>query len=348
MFNLIIPYHNPSIKEVDRLFRSLTRQCISYKIFKVIVVDDNSDNKKEYQKYISDNFISIGMDVEFVSTSTTIHCPGNTRRAGMDYLDPDAEWLCFCDQDDYFEDGAFANVIDYIKKNDSKETPIYVVSTIMVSYNQEKNESTKEFKHEQAWLHGKFYNIPKLIKKYNINFKKDLITHEDVYFNSLIIAKIFELGVDFNYFDIITYRWVENPESLTRKEYNDRGYFYENFNDYVCAASEPYWEGAKDKTNLVFVNQVMMTILHCYFYYEAASYYNGPYEYKDVLNCIVILLKKAQEELNYDLDFIVDFLYEDPVKFSLVLENCELCSGKFICKTSLRDFIYKAGTMELI
>ena len=341
--NLILPYHNPSIEEVDRLFNSLTKQCVPYSIFKVIVVDDNSDNTEEYRYFIKDKYPLI--NVQFKQTATTIHCPGNTRREGMAHLDDDAQFVCFCDQDDYFEDGAFATVLDYIRN--ANHSPIYVVSTIMGSYNQEKQQYTEKFVHKQAWLHGKFYNVPDLIRKYNVNFKKDLVTHEDIYFNSLVLSILFKLRTDWDYLDAVTYRWVENPNSLTRRTYEDRGYFYENFGDYVTAAAEPFWEGARDKNDWVFVNQVMMTILHCYFYYEAASYYNGPDNFKDVLNCIILLLKKAQEGLDYDLDFIVDFLYSDPDKFDKVQRDCEICTGKTICKTSLRDFIYKVGKMEV-
>jgi hypothetical protein len=217
----------------------------------------------------------------------------------------------------------------------------------MSSYDQEKDIYLERIVHKAAWLHGKFYNIPDFINKYNINFKKDLVTHEDIYFNSLAIMYASRLNLDWDYLNVLTYRWVDNPNSLTRRDYHNRGYFYENFNDYIVATSEPFWEDAKDKNNILSVNQVLVSLLHCYFYYEAASYYEGPTPYKDVLMCIVRFLKRIQDELNYDLDFIVDILYTDPERYSSVLDDCELMTTKFICKTSLRDFVYNLGTMEV-
>ncbi len=344
--NLIIPYHNPELEEVDRLFTSLTKQGIPYDNFKVIAVDDNSDDVNRYREYINRNFvIPGGMNVQFVETDTDVHCPGNTRREGMKHLDNNADFLCFCDQDDFFEENAFALISEYIK-NYPFDEPIYVISTVMSSYDLETEQYTRDFPHKAPWLHGKWYNIPELIGKYNINFKKDLFTHEDIYFNSCVYAKLFDVESDLNYIDIRTYRWVENPNSITRGYKGERGYLYEWFQDYIEAASGPYWEQARDKGNVQFVNQIMMTILHCYFYYEAASYYEGPDKYKDVLNCIIRLFDKVQTDLDYDLDFIVNFVYSDAQKFSDVQEDCESCTGKIICKTSFKDFVYKVGVMD--
>lgn len=331
-FTLIIPCYKPD-KTIRRLFDSLTRQGISNDDLEIVVVDDNSDSLA-YRDVVR----SYGFNTIFAETDVEVHCPSNTRREGMNYVS--GEWLCFCDQDDYFEDNALSKVMSYIKAHDKT---IYVVSTIMRSYNEQTDKCEEEFAHKQAWLHGKWYSVDNLIKPFNINFKKDLVTHEDIYFNSLVLAKLFSLNTDWDYLDTYTYRWVDNPESITRKPTNDRGYLYENFNDYIVSAGEPYWNDAKETKNPVSVNQVIMTLLHSYFYYEAAIYYGGTKKYKDILQIIQKYLLDIVNEIGLSLDYIVSFVYSDPKKYNVVLHDCDMYTGKFVPTTSFKDFVYALG-----
>ena len=255
-FSLIIPCHNPS-KTIGRLFFSLQKQAIPNEDLEIIVVDDNSDSL-DYWNTIK----TFGMNVIFTATDVDIHCPGNTRREGMKYLH--GQWLCFCDQDDFFEDTAFKSVRDYITS--VTDHTIYVVSTIMRACKDDTYECHTDFVHKEAWLHGKWYSMENLIRPYGINFKKDLKTHEDIYFNSVVLSHLYDKAVNWDELNIYTYRWVDNKDSLTRRITDDRGYLFENFNDYITCASEPYWQGAKER-KYIFANQVIMTLLHAYFYY---------------------------------------------------------------------------------
>lgn len=339
LFSLIIPCHNPE-KTIDRLFKSLTKQYIDKNDLEIIVVDDNSNSLEYREKIQKYNFNFI-----FTETNTNIHCPGNTRRAGMPFVT--GEWLFFCDQDDFFEEGSLLKIRDYINqyKNDHI---IYLISTIMRGYNVEEDKFTKNFIHKQAWLHGKWYSMDNLIIPFNINFKKDLVSHEDVYFNALILSHLFSIEKDWDYLDIYTYRWVDNPDSITRTQVmtSERGYLYDNFKDYLIAAGEPYWDKAKGTKNIIFINQIMMTLLHAYFYYEAASFYEGPHNYADIIKIISEYIHQINNDLKLDLDYIVNFIYSDPQKYNLVKQDCEIATTPFIPKTSFRDFIYKLGNME--
>lgn len=338
LFSLIIPCHNPE-KTIDKVFDSLTRQGIHNNELEIILVDDNSDNIN-YQQQIKEKYGFF--NINFVKTNTNIHCPGNTRREGMKWIN--GKWLFFCDQDDFFEDNALYQIKNYIMEHQKKK--IYVISTIMRGYNDKTNIAHTEFAHKQAWLHGKWYSMENLIIPYHINFKENLKTHEDIYFNSEVYAVLFKLGIEWDALDIYTYKWVDNPESLTRKPTNDRGYLFENFNDYFISASEPYWEEAVKTKNVIFVNQIMMTILHAYFYYESASYYEGPDNYKDIVQLIYQYIQNVMKDLQMTLDDIVNFVYADPIKYKLIYEECIIYSGVFIPKTSFRDFIYKVGNMN--
>lgn len=334
-FSLIIPCYNTG-EMIRRVLDSLTRQGIDKDDLEIIIVDDNSTDK---------SFIEIAktydFNIIFTETHTTVHCPGNTRRQGMNCYT--GKWLFFCDHDDYFEDNILPKVKDYILN--CKHDPL-VICSIISSYNEEKHSYTLKLERKSAWLHGKFYNVDSLIRKYYINFKENLTTHEDIYFNSLVLSYLYREGVPYDYLDIMTYRWVEEITSITRsycKPGSVRGYMYDNFHDYIVAASEPYWEYAKKNGNPLFVNQIMMCLLHCYFYYEATSYYNGPSEFKDVLNYIVDYIKSMQVDLGYSLDDIVNYIYSDPLRFKQVQEECEISTNIFIPKTSFRDFVYRLG-----
>ena len=327
-FSLIIPCYNTGEK-IRRIFNSLEMQNIGKDDIEIIVVDDNSTDLS-YRDIVRE----YDFNCIFAETDVEIHCPGNTRREGMKYVT--GEWLCFCDHDDYFESNALFNVKSYIQNLNHKA---YIISTIMNGYDEDKHKYGTVFAHKSAWLHGKFYSMDNLIKPYNLNFRKDLVTHEDIYFNSSTLSVLFSIGQDWDYLDVSTYRWVDNPDSITRQKRDDRGYLYENFNDYIVSASEPFWDRAKKTGAYIYINQIMMTILHSYFYYEAVSYYEGPDDYRDIVEDIRQFIKKVMAEFNFEPNHIIDFVYADPYKYEKVLEDCCIYVGKFIPKTSFKDFV---------
>ncbi len=332
LFSIIIPCHNSKTESIKNLMHSLTKQGIDKDDLQVIIVDDNSSDKSylDICKTFEDE-----LNVEYYHTDTDIHCPGNTRIEGMKHVK--GGWLCFCDHDDYYEDNALKQIKIYTGNLDHT---VYVISTIMHSVDPETHDYVDEFAHKSAWLHGKFFNYNKLIKPYNINFKKDLVTHEDIYFNSSVLNVLFQLNTDLDYLDINTYCWVNDEESITRTIRNDRGYLYENFEDYIICAAEPFMDMAIKTHRIEYVNQIMMTLLHSYFYYEAAVFNEGQAEYSDVLEIIRKFVKNIQNNLGYSLSDIVGFIYADVVKYYVVKGDCEICVGKFISSKSFKDFIY--------
>lgn len=332
-FSMIIPCYNTGGR-VERLFNSLTRQGISKDDIQIIVVDDNSTDKSYLDIVRTYDFNTV-----ITYTDTLIHCPGNTRREGMKFVE--GEWLCFCDHDDYYEDEALYKVKKFIE---NLNHTAYIISTIMNGYNEERQEYGERFAHKQAWLHGKFYSMNNLIKPYNINFKKDLVTHEDIYFNSSCLSVLFSKQKDWDYLDVFTYRWVDDASSITRQQREDRGYLYENFNDYIVSASEPFWENALKTRDWVFVNQIMMTLLHAYFYYESVSFYAGPDNFTDVVEHIRNFILRIIKDFNITANDIIDFVYIDPNKYYKVLQDCEQYVNKFIPKTSFRDFVLRLST----
>ncbi|MBQ1570459.1 MAG: glycosyltransferase family 2 protein [Clostridiales bacterium] len=335
LFSLVIPCYKPE-KTIFRLFDSLTRQGIPKDDLEIILSDDNSGNL-DYREQLK----TYGFELIFTETHVDVHCPGNTRQAGL--VLAKGEWAFFADQDDFFEDNALQNIKSYIQNHAGKK--MYVISTIMRSYDPDTDDCYFDHVHKGAWLHGKWYSMDNLIRPYNITFKKDLYSHEDVYFNDCCLAVLFNLGTDWEYLDIPTYRWVDNPESITRQKRDDRGYLYENFNDYLEAAAGPYWMGAEDVQNIIFRNQVLMTLLHAYFYYECATYLYGAKDYVDILELIRKFVYRMINELQMTPEFIVDYVYSDAYKYDKVFQDCRIDVG-FIPKTSFRDFIFRLTNVE--
>ena len=336
-FSMVIACHNSS-KYIERLLTSLANQNLAREDLQVILVDDNStDNWQEIaRKYISK------LNIEFYSTNTSIHCPGNTRNEGMKHVK--GEWLCFCDHDDLYENEALYKVKTYLEKSKEKD----VLCTMLRSWDEKTNKFTELYR-KQAWLHGKFYNV-RFLEENNIIFKPDLITHEDIYFNSCVLNALVLKGRPmWSFYDIPTYRWIDEPTSITRgytvQNKSIRGYLMDNFNDYIISATEPYWDSAMSG-NVWCIHQILMCLLHCYFYYEESSYFHGPSNYKDVLEHIKSLLKNIRDNFNISNEMIINYIYQDPKLYDDVKADCEIHEGRFIVKTSFRDFIFKIGHEE--
>ena len=328
-FSLIIPCYNTALKDLDRLLSSVTRQGICKDDLQVIIVDDGSTDTSFYA--IADSYEDL-LNIEIHVSDYEMHCPSNSRRFGMQFVKN--EWVCFCDHDDFFEDNAFSIVRGIIEQTGEQ----YLVCTLMRSWDEENDKYTV-IDNQQAWLHGKFYNMKNLCAVKPINFKKDLISHEDIYFNSAVGSVLFSMNRDFLYHPIPTYRWVENPNSVSRRPRDDRGYMFENFNDYIIAASEPFFDGAKSGDDMS-LNQFLMTLLHAYFYYETASYHFGAKDFKDCLLYIRDFMQLIMTEFDMSSDDIVNYVYSDPARYNLVRRDCDLLCGDFIEKTSFRNFIY--------
>ena len=89
----------------------------------------------------------------------------------------------------------------------------------------------------------------------------------------------------------------------------------------------------------------MMTLLHCYFYYEAASFYEGPEKYKDIYQIIrrfvrLIIDKYPKSDSLADIiNELINYIYQDPLLYHKVREDSEDITYKFIEKTSYKDWI---------
>lgn len=336
VLSIIIPCWNCS-KTIGRLLDSILANNISKDIYEVIVCDDKStDNFLDIVKTYEDK-----IDFVYCETTRDFHCPGNTRQAALPYIH--GEWFTFIDDDDMFEPDALKQVLVYLKINEN----IYTVCTNFREYFYEENEYGRELIGEatDTWLHGKFFNKAKTLDEFGCRFEDDLFSHEDIYFNSYNLSHLVENGLDYIYLPIFTYKWVHNPESLSRSFFNGKYYYIETYlDDYVHGSSYPFFDlfhrSENQETKDFAVRQIMMTMLHSYFYYQASVWRLGS---NGTLDTAYIALKnfkrKIINELNVDNVFIINYIYKDPIRYDEIKNNCRPGSNPFVETKSFRDFI---------
>jgi len=334
--SIIIPCYNCR-KTIARLLNSIIQNGWDKEDYEVIVCDDKStdgflDVVRTYEEQI--NFI-------YCETTRDVHCPGNTRQAALQYVT--GEWFTFIDNDDMFEVDAFNKVFNYIEQHQDA----YVVATDFREYFVESESYGRVFEGGDAitWLHGKFYNKAKILDEFGTHFEDDLFSHEDVYFNSYIVARLVSMQIDYDYYKIYTYKWVCNPESLSRSYFSKDHFYIETYlADYLHAASYPFFpmltEDATQYQKEFCIARIMSTLLHGYFYYQAAVWRLGP---TGTLDEAYIALKhykrKMMEELHINDWDIIYYVYNDPKTYDSIKEKCKPGSCHFVELVSFRDFI---------
>lgn len=336
LLSIIVPCYNCK-KTIGRLLQSILDNGLNKEDYQVIICDDKStDNFLDVVKTFEDkiNFV-------YCETTRDVHCPGNTRQAALPYIQ--GEWFCFIDNDDMFEPDAFKNVFKYIKDNNIQ----YTLCTEIREFYYEENKYGHEIRGNETdtWLHGKFFNTQKTLKEFGCYFKEDLMSHEDVFFNSINLAHLITIGEDYVYYPIFTYKWVFNPESLSRSYFNKTHYYIDTYlGDFLMSACYPFFEMYKntveeDKKEFA-LNQIMMTMLHGYFYYQASIWRLGSNETLDnSLIALRSLKRKIIQELNLNEFDIINYIYKNPERYNNVKKGCEYGTCSFIEVQSFRDFI---------
>lgn len=335
--SIVIPCYNCE-KTIGRLLDSILENELEKEDYEVIIVNDRS----------TDNFLNIVKQYEtkinfiYCNTVRKVHCPGNTRQVGLSYVS--GEWFTFIDNDDMFEPDFFANMFSYI---DNHPEARYTLCSNFRAWDDETKEYTRDFIGDQTdtWLHGKFFNTENTLKKFKCYFKDDLMSHEDVYFNSCNLAHLISIGEDYIYLPFFGYKWVYRPDSLSRSYFNQKDYYIDTYlEDFMIGASYPFFDMYKEATteeNKDFaLNQIMMTILHGYFYYEASIWRLGTNgALLSSHNALASLKRKIVDELGLSDFDIINYIYNLPERYMKVKSSCFNGTCNFVETQSFRDFI---------
>ena len=334
--SIVIPCYNCE-STIGRLLDSILANDLHKDLYEVIICNDKStDNFLDIVKTYEDK-----MNIVYCETTREFHCPGNTRQAALPYIKGD--WFAFIDNDDMFEPDAFKAVFKYIKENDIG----YTLVTNFREYFYEEQRYGRTFEHDQTdtWLHGKYFNRVNTLEKFHCRFKDDMFSHEDLYFNSWNLACLINEGLDYEYLPIYTYKWCHNPTSLSRSYFSKKDFYIETYlGDYLMGCSYPYFDmynnSEKQETKDFAFNQIMMTILHGYFYYQASIYRLGRNEtLDDSYLALKHFKQKIIKELNKNTFDIINYIYSLPERYNNVKIGCFTGTNQFVETQSFRDFI---------
>ena len=297
LFSVIISCYN-SQKTIGRLLESLCQQNLDYEELEVIIADDCST-----EPY--DEIVQLYLNKLMIKETKTEYncCPGNTREAGMQVAT--GQWICFSDHDDEFIPGS----LEVLKRrlNTDIEEQFYIVTGFINQNLYRQSNSVKEVPASETsgWTHGKFYNLDNFIKRFDLHYKKDLMSHEDVYFTTLTnctLDYLHNIHIDAGTYldDLYTYIWFSHPNSLSHKYDNNISFLEKHFIDYCKATGDLYLK-CYYESKLTWTKTkkyIIETILLYYFYTVSFIYYN-PNNYIEA-NFIYIsdFLNKAKEEFD--------------------------------------------------
>ena len=167
----IIPAYNCR-ETLHTTLASISMQQFKHEI-QVVIADDCST--EEYTDII-DRFKN-DFNISLIRLEKNSG-PGVARQVGID--NSDAEYVSFIDADDQLTFDAYINVREVLMK----EYPDMLITDFL-----EQNGDLKTYvphSRDTVWVHGKYFN-KSFLDKNGIRCHETLRTHEDIYFNHLIL-----------------------------------------------------------------------------------------------------------------------------------------------------------------
>lgn len=327
--SIVVPCYNCR-STIVRLMDSIVNNDLPKEDYEVVIVDDNStDHFEELVKIYEDK-----ANIAYYHTeNVNIHCPGNTRQVGLENAKGD--WITFIDNDDYFEPNVFLKVFDIIEKNNVK-------TVLFTSFYRVFSDRKDEFianEENMLWLHGNFYNR-QFLKDIDLNFKQDLESHEDIYFNVMLKIKGYLNNIQVYYAeDLFTYDWFYNEKSLSNwEDGNGLRYLDIHFKDYLYAVTEPFFDMPDLHSDFV-QKHLMSNFLICFFYYQAGIYRMG-YDYpRDYYPEIVKFRNRLEKECGVTNEMLLTYVYSNIDFYDTTKIRAYRGVGPFIETQSFRDFL---------
>ena len=167
------------------------------------------------------------------------------------------------DHDDALYAGAISRVMTAIKKAEASGENF---STVMTDFD-EVGKNDMVLRHNtkaMGWTHGKFYRRS-WWDAHGIRYKKDLLSHEDIYLSSVVNCCHADDGIDYLYLPITTYKWTVHSGSLSRRD--ERSFIESHYEEWLEATGYVYLDWYKKSNNYNFtVYHAGIVTMYCYFY----------------------------------------------------------------------------------
>lgn len=316
--SIIVPCYN-SRKTLGALLQSIVDQNMEDEI-EVILSDDHST--ESYQDIVE--MYNDTLSIRQVMTEYNF-APGNTRERGVSIAE--GEWVAFADHDDVYIPGTLRQIKDIIVQSGEQ----YYAIANFIEANPDTGEVIREMKGFRNWNHAKFYNLDNFWKANDIHFKKDLLTHEDIYISSTVNCAIRRVNGDNPLFiDVFCYIWNNRPTSISREKYGDHTFLEVFYEDYIKSTGDVYIEQYKQGRldNVYATDSVLEILLFCYFYTESFKFHdpNGYIRENDEFSRrYLVAIKQA---FGFTNDFIVSYVaQEDAIRYTSVRETAIIGAG---------------------
>lgn len=326
-FSVIVPTYNPK-KYISKLLQSIERnQCLED--IEIVLSDDCSDeNFDEILVSFSD------LNIRKIANKKHTGFPRTGRENGM--LCAQGEWVCFCDQDDYFLDNAFDKVKAYIINNHVQD---YLACDFVL-----ENANTDECKLVDAsfgWTHGKFYER-NFLYEHNVHY--DDIQHcEDTNFTTIISCIIIEERKSIYVLKEPVYMWHKTKDSLSNGEY-----FLNSMPDYIRATFgviikyiEKHMHDNDRAILYEYVTQFIRTFLHVYFYLQAPVFLHRKDKVIEAITCLTPYFNRFKAAIGMNNDNIINSLTTNPenIKFYNEVRSVDSEQIPFVESICFKDWI---------
>lgn len=330
-YSIIIPCYN-SKKTLDNLLESIVMQDMNDEI-EIILADDHST--ESYQDIV-DEYKEI-LSIRQILTDYNF-APGNTREKGVSIAE--GEWVCFADHDDEFIPNTLKEIKELILESGENQ----FVITDFYEMNPDTREVIREMKGTRNWMHAKFYNLDNFWKKYDIHFKKDLLTHEDICVSSQINCAVEISGKEPSYFEVATYCWMSRPTTISREKYGDHCFLEVFFRDYIESTGYTYYQQYFKygmSTEHTF-DSMIEVLLYCYFYLQGIKFHQPHNWLRDNEQHVREYLLKIKETFGVTNNQIIEYAsINDADLYVKVRESAVIGVGTFIETETLSQFLDK-------
>jgi glycosyltransferase involved in cell wall biosynthesis len=331
-YSIVVACYESS-KTIRALIDSIVAQDMNDEL-ELILSDDCSEDLSYLD--IAHEYDDI-LSIKYVKTDYNFG-PGNTREKGCSVAI--GEWLCIADHDDEYIPGTLKQIKQILIESGEK---LYAIANFY-ERDPETGNLIKEMVQTTNWNHAKFYNIDNLWKKFNIHFKKDLRTHEDIYISSNMNWIMMEQNESNSptFIDLFCYYWNNRKTTISRQKYGDHSFIEVFMDDYLKSTGDVYLEKMEQglmKPENAFWNCIDV-LLYLYFFTNSFVF-RKPNSYL-VKNIEVskTYLRRIKDIFNVTNDYIIEYVSEDDAKmFFNTMEGAFGSCGPHLAKYSLREWL---------